>query len=162
PPRYRPCPPRTTRDRFSGRQMPKKAPKKPSRKPSGAKKSAALEVHKFGGASLADANAYRHAVDIIMDRDAPCVVVVAAPAGVTDVLLGLAVRAAAGEQEGLVRDTEALRLRYQGIARAATGSDKAAAGVAKEIDESLDELARLLASLVVLKELTARTSDFIA
>jgi aspartokinase/homoserine dehydrogenase 1 len=146
--------------------MPKNSHTKPSRRPAkktpAPRKSAALEVHKFGGASLADANAYRHAVDIIKGRGAPCVVVVSAPAGVTDVLLGLARRAAAGEQDGLVRDTEALRQRYQGIARAATGSDKAAAGVAKEIDESLDELSRLLASLVVLKELTARTSDFIA
>jgi bifunctional aspartokinase / homoserine dehydrogenase 1 len=121
-----------------------------------------VEVHKFGGASLADATAYRHAVEIIKGRTAPCAVVVSAPAGVTDVLLGLARRAAAGEADGLERDTEALRTRYQGIARAAVGSDKAAAGVRAEIDASLGELARLLSSLVVLKELTARTSDFIA
>jgi aspartokinase/homoserine dehydrogenase 1 len=121
-----------------------------------------LEVHKFGGASLNDATAYRHAVEIVKGRGAPCAVVVSAPAGVTDVLLGLARRAAAGEDEGLARDTEALRARYQGIARAAVGTEKDARGVSAEIDSSLDELGRLLASLVVLKELTARTSDFIA
>ncbi|HTA20322.1 MAG TPA: aspartate kinase, partial [Polyangia bacterium] len=125
-------------------------------------KTSPLEVHKFGGASLADATAYRHAAQIIKGRGVPCVVVVSAPAGVTDVLLGLARRAAAGEQDGLERDTLALRTRYRDIARAAVGSDKGAAGVVAEIDASLDELARLLASLVVLKELTARTSDFIA
>ncbi|HVU51496.1 MAG TPA: aspartate kinase [Polyangia bacterium] len=122
----------------------------------------ALEVHKFGGASLADAAAYRHAAQIIAGRGAPCVVVVSAPAGVTDVLLGLSRRAAAGATEGLERDTEALRVRYRDIARAAAGDEKAAREVLAEIDASLDELARLLASLTVLKELTARTSDFIA
>jgi aspartokinase/homoserine dehydrogenase 1 len=135
--------------------MPKKSPSKKSQ-------AKALEVHKFGGASLADASSYRHAVDIIQGRGVACVVVVSAPAGVTDVLLGLARRAAAGESEGLERDTEALRTRYQTIARAAVGSDKAAAAVSAVIDASLDELARLLSSLTVLKELTARTSDFIA
>jgi bifunctional aspartokinase / homoserine dehydrogenase 1 len=129
-------------------------------------KKTPLEVHKFGGASLNDATAYRHAVEIIKGRSAPCAVVVSAPAGVTDVLLGLARRAAAGDEEGLRRDTEALRARYLGIARAAVGSEKDTKGVLAEVDadinSSLDELARLLASLVVLKELTARTSDFIA
>ncbi|HEY2732309.1 MAG TPA: aspartate kinase, partial [Polyangia bacterium] len=135
-----------------------KSPSKALRKSN----ATALEVHKFGGASLADAAAYRHAAQIIKGRSAPCVVVVSAPAGVTDVLLGLARRAAAGEQGGLERDTEALRTRYRDIARAAVGSETAAAGVVGEIEASIDELSRLLSSLVVLKELTARTSDFIA
>ncbi len=122
------------------------------------------EVHKFGGASLADASSYRHAVEIIQGRTGKCAVVVSAPAGVTDVLLGLARRATAGEAEdaGLLRDTEALRTRYRDIARAAVGSEKASRAVIGEIDASLDELVRLLASLRVLKELTPRTSDFIA
>jgi aspartokinase/homoserine dehydrogenase 1 len=138
-------------------------PSQPSKKAVRKSKSAvALEVHKFGGASLADAASYRHAAQIVKGRGAPCVVVVSAPAGVTDVLLGMAKRAAAGEQEGLERDTEALRTRYRDIARAAVGTDKGAASVLAEIDASLDELARLLGSLTVLKELTARTSDFIA
>jgi aspartokinase/homoserine dehydrogenase 1 len=141
--------------------MPSKPPTKTVRK---SKSGVALEVHKFGGASLADAAAYRHAAQIVKGRDAACVVVVSAPAGVTDVLLGLARRAAAGEAavDDLERDTLALRTRYRDIARAAVGTEKAAAGVIAEIDASLDELGRLLASLTVLKELTARTSDFIA
>jgi aspartokinase len=139
--------------------MPSKPPQKPVRK---SKTSVALEVHKFGGASLADAASYRHAAQIIKGRGTRCVVVVSAPAGVTDVLLGLAKRATAGETEGLERDTLALRTRYREIARDAVGSEKAAAEVLAAIDASLDELGRLLASLTVLKELTARTSDFIA
>ena len=144
--------------------MPTKQPTKHAPPTLRKSKTALIEVHKFGGASLADASAYRHAAQIIKGRGAPCAVVVSAPAGVTDVLLGLARRAAAGEQDGLERDTLALRTRYSDIARAAVGpgNGKAAAAVVAEIDASLDELSRLLASLTVLKELTARTSDFIA
>src|SRR5260221_12083233 len=121
---------------------------KMSTKPPRKSKATALEVHKFGGASLADAAAYRHAAQIVKGRGAPCVVVVSAPAGVTDALLGLARRAAAGEQQGLERDTEALRARYRDIARAAVGSESAAAEVVAEIAASLAELSRLLSSPV--------------
>jgi aspartokinase/homoserine dehydrogenase 1 len=122
------------------------------------------EVHKFGGASLNDGGAYRHAVEIIRARRGPRAVVVSAPAGVTDVLLGLAGRAAAGKEEGLAQETEALRRRYHEVLRAAapaTAKRPGAKDAAAAIDESFDELASLLSSLLILKELTARTSDFI-
>src|SRR5436190_1450028 len=54
-----------------------------------------IEIHKFGGASLADAAAFRRVVEIVKTRTAPRIVVVSAPAGVTDALLGLAKQAAA-------------------------------------------------------------------
>src|ERR1044071_9392593 len=80
-----------------------------------AAKKTAVEVHKFGGASLGDGAAFRHAVSIIQGRKgAAPVVVVSAPAGITDVLLGLATRAVAGDKSaGLTNDVEALRKRYQ-------------------------------------------------
>ena len=82
-----------------------------------------------------------------------------APAGITDVLLGLATRAVAGEKSGRIgRDVAALRARYHAIARAAHRCSKGGrrrAALAAEIDRSLDELARLLSSLAALKELTA-------
>jgi aspartokinase/homoserine dehydrogenase 1 len=128
-------------------------------------KKPVIEVHKFGGASLADAAAYRHAAGIVKGRGAACVVVVSAPAGVTDGLLALATRAAAGQREGLEAGGEALRKRYREILAAAapgkTGKKGAAAEVAAEIDRSFQELASLLASLVALKELTPRTRDFV-
>ena len=53
-------------------------------------------MHKFGGASLADSAAVRHAVDIIRrHRAEPTVVVVSAMAGTTDALLGVAQQAGA-------------------------------------------------------------------
>ena len=84
-------------------------------------KKTVIEVHKFGGASLGDGAAFRHAVTIVQGRRAAPVVVVSAPAGITDVLLGLATRAVAGDKggrEALERDVEELRRRYHAIARA--------------------------------------------
>ncbi|HVV48374.1 MAG TPA: aspartate kinase [Polyangia bacterium] len=118
-----------------------------------------IEVHKFGGASLADAAAFRRVVEIVKTRTQPRIVVVSAPAGVTDVLLGLATRATAGDGEGGATEVADLRARYLEILRgaAARGTKEAAA----EITRSMDELGRLLSSLAVLKELTPRTRDFI-
>src|SRR5262247_1049707 len=87
-------------------------------------KKADIEVHKFGGASLGDGVAFRHAVTIVQGRRAAPVVVVSAPAGITDVLLGLATRAVAGdrsERPALERDVEALRKRYHAVATEAAG-----------------------------------------
>jgi aspartokinase/homoserine dehydrogenase 1 len=55
-----------------------------------------MTVHKFGGASLADAQAIAHAVEIASAQDPRSVIVVSALAGVTDALLEGARRAAAG------------------------------------------------------------------
>jgi aspartokinase/homoserine dehydrogenase 1 len=137
------------------------------RKPSESKPSSAhaskpdIEVHKFGGASLADAAAYRHAATIIKGRQAACVVVCSAPAGVTDALLALATRATAGERKGLEEGAEELRRRYRDILKQAAKGKGSSAAVAAEIDRSFDELDSLLSSLVALKELTPRTRDFV-
>ncbi|HVY37413.1 MAG TPA: aspartate kinase [Polyangia bacterium] len=121
-------------------------------------KKLSVEVHKFGGASLADGAAFRRVVEILAGRRGPRIAVVSAPAGVTDLLLGLATRATAGEG-ALDRDVQALAARYLEILRAATGRGNAEA--AAEIRRSMDELGRLLSSLAVLRELTPRTRDFI-
>jgi aspartokinase len=105
-------------------------------------KKTVIEVHKFGGASLGDGAAFRHAVAIVQGRSAAPVVVVSAPAGITDVLLGLATRAVAGDKgsrEALDRDVAELRKRYHTIATAAVGGKggqraKNGHGVAAEID----------------------------
>ena len=137
----------------------------------GAKKTA-VEVHKFGGASLADGAAFRHAVAIVQARPrrAP-VVVVSAPAGITDVLLGLATRAVAGDKSGrdgidrrrrgaahaLPDDRERRAGRRQG------GQDPARTGAAASPPRSTarSTSSRAAASLVALKELTPRTRDFV-
>jgi aspartokinase/homoserine dehydrogenase 1 len=117
-----------------------------------------VEVHKFGGASLADGAAFRRVVEIVAGRRGPRVAVVSAPAGVTDLLLGLATRATGGETE-LGPEVEALTTRYLEILRSAAGRGHTVTSA--EIRASMDELGRMLSSLAVLHELTARTRDFI-
>jgi aspartokinase/homoserine dehydrogenase 1 len=129
-------------------------------------KRLAPEVHKFGGASLADVAAFRHAIDIVRSRPGPRVVVCSAPSGVTDALLGTARRALHGQQSELVAASLVLRRRYLTILQALVPSQKttrpARAPLAAEIARSFDELDALVRSLFVLKELTPRTADFIA
>jgi aspartokinase/homoserine dehydrogenase 1 len=120
------------------------------------------EIHKFGGASLADVAAFRHAIGIVRGRSGPRVVVCSAPSGVTDVLLGMAKRARGGQETGLAADSITLRRRYQAILQAIVPTKAARRPVADEIDRSFDELDSLVTSLLVLKELTPRTADFIA
>ena len=124
-------------------------------------KRPAVEVHKFGGASLTDAASYKNAVAIIRSRQAPRAIVVSAPAGVTDALLGLAGRAVAGKSADLEKDAGALRARYRKLAQGLVPPGSARQEVIDEIDRSFDELDGLLRSLLVLSELTARTSDFV-
>ena len=126
-----------------------------------AAKKAAPEVHKFGGASLGDAQAFRHAVGIMQKRTAPRAVVVSALAGVTDTLLGLANRAVSGGDENLDRDAGTLRNRYRGILDAVCPKGEGREQVSKIIDQSIDELCGLLRSLTFLRELTSRTSDLV-
>ena len=52
-----------------------------------AKQPKAPEVYKFGGASLGDGNAFKHAAAIVKQCAGPLVAVCSAPAGVTDLLL---------------------------------------------------------------------------
>jgi aspartokinase/homoserine dehydrogenase 1 len=133
-----------------------------------AAKKTVVGVHKFGGASLGDGAAFRHAVSIVQGRPLPCVVVVSAPAGVTDALLALATHAVAGdrgERGAPAVDVAALRARYRDILTTVAGGGKAAAATAKaaaaEVDRSFEELGSLLSSLVAIKELTPRTRDFV-
>ena len=62
------------------------------------RKSRSPEVYKFGGASLADGAAYKHAAGISKTCGAPLAVVCSAPAGVTDLLLAVADHARAGDR----------------------------------------------------------------
>ncbi|HEY8926514.1 MAG TPA: aspartate kinase, partial [Polyangia bacterium] len=82
--------------------------------------------------------------------------------GVTDALLGMARRARGGQDAGLAAESIALRRRYLTILQAIVPSKTARRSAADEIERSFDELDALLTSLLVLKELTPRTSDFIA
>ena len=125
------------------------------------KRSAAPEVHKFGGASLADAKAVKHALAIIASRTAPPVIVVSALAGVTDTLIALASSALAGKRGDPEGGAAAQRLRHREIVAAVIPTAQARKEVLTAIEGSFDELRVLLDGVTSLRELTLRTNDLI-
>src|SRR5918997_4026636 len=79
----------------------------------------APQVHKFGGASLADSTAVHHAVEIVRScRPEPVVVVVSAMAGVTDALLEVARQARSGDERTVDSLISQLSSRHAEMARA--------------------------------------------
>jgi aspartokinase/homoserine dehydrogenase 1 len=119
------------------------------------------EVHKFGGASLADGAAVARAVRIIAAREGPQVVVVSAMAGVTDALLELARGAAAGDSVKPQAAAHALRDKYVAAARAVLPAGPRRDEVVGEIEGSLAEVQQLASGLATLQELTSRTTDYL-
>jgi aspartokinase/homoserine dehydrogenase 1 len=120
-----------------------------------------VEVHKFGGASLADPGAVRRAVSILRERPFPRVVVVSAMAGVTDLLLECGARSRAGDLEGAGAIARTLRERHTAAARALTPSGPLRTELVAFIDAQLSELETLAKGLSILRELTPRTRDFL-
>jgi aspartokinase/homoserine dehydrogenase 1 len=119
-------------------------------------------VHKFGGASLADAAAIGHAVGIVRaHRSESMVVVVSAMAGVTDQLLAIASHAVRGEDARVAELIAALRTRHGRTARAVVQAGAARARLVALVTQQFDELAGLAAGLGLLRDLSPRTSDVI-
>src|SRR5947199_42885 len=121
-----------------------------------------LEIHKFGGASLANGAAMAHAVSVIRaQRPTPLVVVVSAMAGVTDALLELAGAAVRGDAGG----ARATRDRLAAQDRAAVAALVRAAPRAEELLQAIEgafaEVEPLAAGLGGLRELTPRTTDYL-
>src|SRR5437870_10382168 len=76
-------------------------------------------IHKFGGASLANAAGIAHAAKIVVAyRPAPQVVVVSAMSGVTDALLDCTARTSRGDAVHVRTTVTALRARHIAAARA--------------------------------------------
>jgi len=121
------------------------------------------QIHKFGGASLADAAAIGHAVGIVIaQRPEPLVVVVSAMSGVTDALLDGAARAARGDASHVRAAAEALRAQHAATARALVPAGARLEELLRLIDEAFAELEQVAGGLGVLRELTPRTTDYLA
>jgi len=115
-------------------------------------------VHKFGGTSLADAQAFASVGELLAGRDeARQAVVVSAMAGTTDALLALAAAAAAGRADW-VEALGALRRRHLDCAVAldATGACR------EQLGESFGRLERLLDGLALLGSLPEEAADLVA
>ena len=123
---------------------------------------APIAVHKFGGASLADATAVSAAVAIARAQPPGAVIVVSALAGVTDALLDGARQAADGAEHALRSAAAELGERHRAIVASLLGASANRKDLLAEIDDSMAELDALAHGLSILRELTPRTSDYVA
>jgi aspartokinase/homoserine dehydrogenase 1 len=122
----------------------------------------APHVHKFGGASLADSTAVRHAVEIVRrHRPEPTVVVVSAMAGTTDALLEVAQQAGTGESRTVGPLIARLRSRHAEVARSLLPGGRLRADVLLFVTDLFAELEALAQGLRLLRELTPRTTDYL-
>jgi aspartokinase/homoserine dehydrogenase 1 len=127
-----------------------------------ARTGSALQIHKFGGASMADAAAVRRAVALVRRIPGPAVVVVSAMGGVTDQLLGLAAAAGRGEPREAAPASERLEARHRAALSSLVPSGPARQSVAAYYAETFGELVGLAQGLATIRELSPRTSDYIA
>ncbi|HZS61007.1 MAG TPA: lysine-sensitive aspartokinase 3 [Gemmatimonadaceae bacterium] len=119
-------------------------------------------VSKFGGTSVADAEAITRTAEIIRGRrERRPVVIVSALAGVTNDLLAVAEHAVQGELLTAMQAVEALRRRHFQTAEKLLGPAEAAE-LCAEMSVMFDELASLAGALSVLGHLTPRSLDSIA
>jgi bifunctional aspartokinase / homoserine dehydrogenase 1 len=109
-----------------------------------------------------DADALAHAVEIASAQPPGAVIVVSALAGVTDALLDGARQAAAGSEHALREISAALRERHSRIVSKLLRGSSDRRALLDEIRAAMDELDALAHGLAVLRELTPRTSDYIA
>ncbi|HVQ29130.1 MAG TPA: hypothetical protein VMV21_06105, partial [Vicinamibacteria bacterium] len=103
------------------------------------KRALPLQVWKFGGASLADAAAVRHAVKLIDAHPGPLVIVASALAGVTDQLLDGARRSVAGEPAAASQVAATFLRRHRDLAHALVSGRSARKGVLVALDAAARE-----------------------
>jgi aspartate kinase len=118
-----------------------------------------VQVHKFGGASLADAPAFAHAVRIVGQQTGKLVVVVSAMSGTTDLLLEGAEKARVGDPKPLAAIADRLRKKHAEAARVLVPPGPVLDAILSVIDASMTELATLAQGIAIVRELTPRTKD---
>jgi aspartate kinase len=124
-----------------------------------------MVVQKFGGTSVADADAIRRLIAIVRsararDGRGPAVVV-SAMSGVTDALLGIAEAAGSGHLETALARIAQLRARHLAAATELTPAvDRET--LTAYIEGELDDLVSVARALGVLREVSARTLDVVA
>jgi len=118
-------------------------------------------VHKFGGVALANAEAIRHAVNIVAREERRGVAVVAsAMEGVTDALLEICALAKRRDRAGVKKAIVTLRERHLEAASDLTSDATSAKVLVAAIARELDELSRLAQRAVTdPKRLTPAMTD---
>ena len=121
-------------------------------------------VMKFGGTSVADADAIRRLMDIVRAeaaRTGPPVVVVSAMSKVTDHLLKMVAEVSRGERGSIQVGVDELRHRHLTAIEALVGYHKRA-DVSAKIEMQVEELRAMLTALAILREASPRSMDGVA
>jgi aspartate kinase len=112
-------------------------------------------VMKFGGTSMGSADRIRAAARLVQEQQAirPVAVVVSAMSKVTDLLLDTMKHAEGGDEAGLTRNIEALRIRHTKAA------NELHLTLTAEIDSLLAEFEHIVRGMLMLGERPARSVD---
>jgi aspartate kinase len=121
-----------------------------------------MVVQKFGGTSVADADAIVRLIAIVRaaharDGRGPAVVV-SAMSGVTDALIGVVHDAAAGRADEALARVAAVRQRHEAAARALAPKNEP---LQREMARELDAVQALVGALAVLRDASPRTVDLV-
>ncbi len=119
----------------------------------------ALQVWKFGGASLTSADAVRKAAALVAAHSGPLIVVASALGGVTDLLLDGARRAAAGRPEAAAEAAAELKRRHRQIVTAVVSDRVTRRRLFALIDAAASEYQALGSAVGVLGHLEPRACD---
>jgi len=122
-------------------------------------------VMKFGGTSLGSAAALRQVARIVQKArslDDEVVLVVSAMNGITDLLLGSAWRAEAGDVQAALQAHQQMRARHEEVLEDLLAGSRRLEPVLAEINALLNEFEALCRSIHVLGELTPRALDVVA
>ncbi len=118
-------------------------------------------VMKFGGTSVESSEAIERVAKIVTSRSRQSpVVVVSAMAKVTDQLVAMGHKAAAGDCEASIGLLQSLRERHLQAALELLGAKKCAALIPK-LEVHFSELENFLRGLAAVRELTPRGSDYL-
>lgn len=123
-----------------------------------------LEVMKFGGTSVGNAECIRRAADIVARAagEGSVVAVVSAMGGVTNRLMGAAEASAAGDMGAAGNLAETLRQQHEDAIEILIGDGDKRAQLATELKQIIEEVTSLCRGTALLRELTPRTLDAIS
>jgi aspartate kinase len=119
-------------------------------------------VMKFGGTSVADANALRSVLSIVRDAGERSVVVLSATSGTTDRLLALARSAGIGDALAVTTSVDAIRERHHAICTALIADPAHRTAAIQRVDALVDSLQRYCHGMTLLRECTPRSLDEVA
>jgi aspartokinase/homoserine dehydrogenase 1 len=118
-----------------------------------------LQLWKFGGASVKDAPAIRRVAGLVSEHEGPLLLVVSALAGVTDLLLEGATKAAAGDAAAGQTVAGAFVARHAPVVRALARDAATRRSLLARLDDAAREYADLTRALAALGSLPALASD---